>query len=85
MEVTFEGYAPADGLVESMDPVWKKVDMNYQFTCGGCHVLHAPKDFLPSEWPLQMQAMQIETNQSPEDALIMLKYLQHASSVSQKK
>ena len=78
--VGLDGVLPSDTVVESLQPVWQTVESNYSFTCGGCHALYAPATHPPAQWATEMETMAKSANLGPDDAMMILKWLQTTSA-----
>lgn len=80
--VEIDGYLAADAVVETLEPIWQAAESTYEFTCGGCHALHAAEAYTPAQWSTEMTTMAKSANLRPEDAMFVLKWLQTTSLAS---
>ena len=44
--VEIDGYLAANAVVDSLEPVWRAAEFNYQFICADCHTPHAATEVL---------------------------------------
>jgi trimethylamine-N-oxide reductase (cytochrome c), cytochrome c-type subunit TorC len=82
LPLDLNGYLAADAVVDSLEPVWQAAESTYEFTCAGCHVLHAAAAYSPAQWDTEMATMAKSANLRPDDAMFVLKWLQTTSLTS---
>jgi nitrate/TMAO reductase-like tetraheme cytochrome c subunit len=77
-----DGYLAAEAVTATLEPVWQAAESNYQFLCAGCHVLHAAEAYTPAQWDTEMTTMAKSAHLQPDDAMVLLKWLQTTSLAS---
>jgi hypothetical protein len=77
--IAVAGFVPADALTDTLQPIWDTAEQTYEFSCGGCHQLYSPNAYSPDEWSNEMATMAGDAKLPPEDAMLLLKYLQNAA------
>ena len=78
-QVAIDGYLPSSALADTLEPVWAKAKSTYEFSCGSCHGLHAATEYTPLQWSSEMETMARNANLKPDDAILVLKWLQTES------
>ncbi len=77
--VELTGTTPPAAVVGNLDATWGAAESTYEFTCAGCHVLHAAEAYTPAQWGTEMSTMAKSANLRPDDAMVLLKWLQTTS------
>jgi trimethylamine-N-oxide reductase (cytochrome c), cytochrome c-type subunit TorC len=77
--VDLDGYVAAEAVVEQLDPIWDAAEQTYEFSCAGCHVLHPAEAYTPDKWDTEMTTMAKSAHLRPDDAMVLLKWLQTVS------
>lgn len=80
--VEIDGYLPAAAVVDNLETVWRGAELDYQFICADCHTTHAAKDYSSMQWGIIMPRMARNAKLTPDEALVILKWLQTTSFAS---
>jgi hypothetical protein len=80
--IEIEGCLPADAVVDSLEPVWRTAEFNYQFICADCHSPHAAKNYSSMQWCIIMSRMAKNAKLGSDEAMVILKWLQTTSFAS---
>jgi hypothetical protein len=78
--VQIDGYLAANAVVDSLEPVWRAAEFNYQFICADCHTPHAATEYSSMQWGIFMARMAKFAKLQPDDEMFMLKWLQTTSA-----
>jgi hypothetical protein len=81
--LAIDGFVPADAVADKLQPIWDGAEQSYEFSCGGCHQLYAASAYSPDEWAAEMASMASSANLRPEDAMLLLKWLQTTARAGQ--
>jgi nitrate/TMAO reductase-like tetraheme cytochrome c subunit len=80
--IDLDGYLAAEAVTATLESVWQAAESNYEFLCAGCHVLHAAEAYTPAQWDTEMTTMAKSAHLQPDDAMVLLKWLQTTSLAS---
>ena len=80
--VEIDGYLAANAVVDSLEPVWRAAEFNYQFICADCHTPHAATEYSSMQWGIFMARMAKFAKLPPDDEMFILKWLQTTSAAS---
>jgi hypothetical protein len=80
--VEINGYLAANAVVDSLGPIWRAAEFNYEFVCADCHVPHAAADYTSMQWSIFMARMAKNAELAPDDAMFILKWLQTTAFAS---
>jgi hypothetical protein len=68
--------------VDSLEPIWRGARLDYWFICADCHTPHAPDDYSSMQWGVMMARMAKFAKLEPDNAMVILKWLQNTSAAS---
>jgi hypothetical protein len=77
--VEIDGYLAAGVIVDNLESVWQTTRFDYQFVCADCHSLHVAEEYSSMQWDPIMVRMARFAKLLPDDAMIILKWLQTTS------
>jgi hypothetical protein len=80
--VEIDGYLAAAATVSSLDSIWQTAESDYRFICADCHVAHRPEDYSSMQWGIVVARMAKFAKLGPDDAMVILKWLQTSSAAS---
>ena len=83
-QVSVTAWTSAQGLIDSITPVWEYSDQMLQSTCSACHSTPPATRYTANGWIAGLKAMSTYYRLNPVEERTLLKYLQtHASDVSE--
>lgn len=83
-QVSVTAWTSAQGLIDSIIPVWEYSDQMLQSTCSACHSTPPATRYTANGWIAGLKAMSTYYRLNPVEERTLLKYLQtHASDVSE--
>lgn len=83
-QVSVTAWTSAQGLIDSITPVWEYSDQMLQSTCSTCHSTPPATRYTANGWIAGLKAMSTYYRLNPVEERTLLKYLQtHASDVSE--
>lgn len=83
-QVSVTAWTSAQGLIDSITPVWEYSDQMLQSTCSACHSTPPVTRYTANGWIAGLKAMSTYYRLNPVEERTLLKYLQtHASDVSE--
>lgn len=84
LQVSVTAWTSAQGLIDSITPVWEYSDQMLQSTCSACHSTPPATRYTANGWIAGLKAMSTYYRLNPVEERTLLKYLQtHASDVSE--
>lgn len=81
--MTLDGVVAPGALAATLDQAWLAAETTYEFTCAACHVLHPANAYTPAKWDAEMVVMGPNAHLPPDDAMVLLKWLQTESQAAQ--
>ncbi|MGY9368335.1 pentaheme c-type cytochrome TorC [Citrobacter pasteurii] len=83
-QVSVTAWTSAQGLIDSITPVWEYSDQMLQSTCSACHSTPPVTRYTANGWIAGLKAMSTYYRLNPVEERTLLKYLQtHASDESE--
>jgi hypothetical protein len=80
--VEIDGWLTGKAMVDDLGPIWATTEFDYQFACSDCHSPHAAVEYSSMQWGIIMARMGKMAKLRPEEALLILKWLQTTSAAS---